>query len=302
MVAGHRNPDVIQDVTCNPHPGNVNPKDPDSAGEHGGFDIRRLSRTTRDYATNPYVWSGLVVLIVLGAIIYVVFNHWLMPAYTRHGESITVPDVINRSVEDANNRLESAGLRTDEVVLRKPNLPRGVVIDQNPEPLSTVKPGRRIYLTVNSGDTALVAVPSVLNHSVREARNRIMIQGLTVGDVRPDSIPSAHANTITRQSPAAGERVPPEGGVTLWYSTGLGDRLVTIPGVSGMTMEDAREALLDIRLRSVAPRADFEVVADSLVACQSPAEGATVLEGFEIRLYLSCPENRLPPAADSLGL
>lgn len=279
----------------------MNPTDPNSAGDRGGLDIRRLTRATHDYVANPYVWSGLVVLIIVGAIVYVAFNHWLMPSYTRHGESITVPDVINRSVEDANERLESAGLRTEQVVLRKPNLPRGVVIDQNPEPLSNVKPGRRIYLTVNSGDTALVAVPSVLNHSVREARNRIMIQGLTVADVRPDSIPSAHANTITRQSPAAGERVPPESGVTLWYSTGLGDRLVTIPRVTGMTIEGARETLLDIRLRSVAPRADVEAVADSLVACQSPAEGATVLEGFEIRLYLSCPEGQRPPAADSLG-
>ena len=278
----------------------MNPTDPKSARGPGGTDARRLTRTVRDYATNPYVWSGLGVLVVAGVLVYIAFNSWLMPAYTRHGESVTVPDVINRSVEDASARLESVGLRTEQVVLRKPNLPRGVVIDQNPEPLSDVKPGRRIYLTVNSGDTALVAVPSVLNHSVREARNRIMIQGLTVADVRPDSIPSAHANTITRQSPEAGERVPPESGVTLWYSTGLGDRLVTIPGVTGMTMSEAREYLLDIRLRSVAPRADFEAVSDSTVACQSPAEGATVLEGFEIRLYVDCPDSQQSSAPDSL--
>lgn len=279
----------------------MNPRDPNQTGGRGGFDVRRLTRATRDYATNPWVWSGLAVLVVAAVLIYITFNYWLMPAYTRHGESVTVPNVINHSVEEASSRLESAGLRTEQVVLRKPNLPRGVVIDQNPEPFSDVKPGRRIYLTVNSGDTALVAVPNVLNHSVREARNRIMIQGLTVADVRPDSIPSAHANTITRQSPEAGERVPTESGVTLWYSTGLGDRLVTIPGVTGMTMTEAREYLLGIRLRSVAPRADFEVVSDSLVACQSPAEGATVLEGFEIRLYIDCPDNRQSAVPDSLG-
>ncbi|NNF03044.1 MAG: PASTA domain-containing protein [Rhodothermales bacterium] len=251
--------------------------------------------------TNPYVWSGLGVLLVLGVLIYVILNSWIMPSYTRHGESISVPDVINRSYEEANERLERAGLLTEQVVLRKPNLPRGVVIDQNPEPFSNVKPGRRIYLTVNSGDTALVAVPNVLNHSVREARNRIMIQGLTVADVRPDSIPSAHANTITRQSPAAGQRVPPESGVVLWYSTGLGNRLVTIPRVTGMTIAEARRHLLRRRLRSVVPRAAISSVSGSTVACQSPAEGATVLEGFEIRLYVECPEGQLPPDADSLS-
>jgi len=280
----------------------VNPTEPTSSDQSDAFSARRLTRTVRDYATNPYVWSGLAALVVAGAILYVAFNSWLMPAYTRHGERVTVPNVINRSVQDANSRLESSGLRAEKVELRKPNLPRGVVIDQNPEPFSNVKPGRRIYLTVNSGDTAQVAVPNVLNHSVREARNRIMIQGLTVADVRPDSIPSAHANTITRQRPAGGERVSPDSGVTLWYSTGLGDRLVTIPRVAGMTMSEARDYLLNVRLRSVAPRADFGAVADSVVACQSPAEGATVLEGFEIRLYLSCPDSRRDEQADSLGL
>jgi beta-lactam-binding protein with PASTA domain len=268
----------------------VTQRDPKS---HRGIDrvsAGRAIEVVRDYATNKYVWSGLAVLVFVALMLYVTFNYWIMPAYTRHGESVTVPDVINTEVGEALDRLDAAGLRTEQVIMRKPNLPRGVVIDQNPEPLASVKPGRRIYLSVNSGDTALVSVPRVLDHSIREARNRIMIQGLTVEDVRPDSIPSAHANTITRQSPEAGERVPQSAGVTLWYSTGLGDRLVTIPSVVGMTIDEARERLLEIRLRSVAPRARIDTVSDSTVACQSPAEGATVLEGFEIRLYLSCPD------------
>ena len=198
----------------------------------------------RALLNNGYLWKGLGVFVALITVVYLLFNYFLMPAYTRHGVSISVPDVLDYSYEDAANAVVAQGLRPEEVQLRKPDLPRNVVIDQNPSPNSRVKPGRRIYLTVNSGDTSTVVVPRVDGFSVREARNRIMIQGLAVENVFPDSIPSLHANTITRQEPRSGTRVPPGETVTLWYSTGLGDQQVLVPDITGRTVDDARQFLL----------------------------------------------------------
>ncbi len=243
-----------------------------------------LLQRLRALLSNQYLWKGLVLFVVITGILYVLFNYLLMPTYTRHGISVAVPDVLDFSFEEAAVVIEQRGLRPEQVLLRKPNLPRDVVIDQNPSPNARVKTGRRIYLTINSGDTTTVLVPKVEGFSVREARNRIMIQGLAVQDVVPDSIPSAHANTITRQSPVAGERVPPGTLVTLWYSTGLGDRQVLVPDVMGMAAEKAQRFLLNLRLRSA-------VIGDSsieqIVTSQSPLPGTSVREGFEIRLRLT---------------
>ncbi len=244
----------------------------------------RFTERFRALLSNSYLWKGFGVIVAFITVAYLLVNYLLMPAYTRHGVSISVPDVLDYSYEDAADAVIAQGLRPEEVRLRKPNLPRNVVIDQNPPPNSRVKPGRRIYLTVNSGDTSTVVVPRVDGFSVREARNRIMIQGLAVENVYPDSIPSLHANTITRQDPVSGTRVPAGETVTLWYSTGLGDRQVLVPDITGRTVVDAKQFLLSMRLRSVVIG---DPTLEQRVLSQSPAPGTSVREGFEIRLRLT---------------
>lgn len=230
---------------------------------------------------NIYLWQGIGVLGLVIGLLYVTVNYFVMPLYTRHGDAIPVPDVMSLSYADASAIINEADLRPEEVVLRKLNLPRNVVIDQSPKAGWPVKPGRKIYLTVNSGDTTTVIVPKVEAFSVREAQNRIMIRGLRVADVLPDSIPSLHANTVTRQYPEAGERVEPESAVSLWYSTGLGQRSVLVPSVVGMRADSARTFLLRMRLRSVLLGESSEKY---IVSSQSPDPGTSVREGSEIRL------------------
>lgn len=231
------------------------------------------------------MWIGTVGLIVLTGVIYLAFNSLIMPSFTRHGTSIEVPDVMNITSDDAAAMLEDAGLRTEQIILRKPNLPRDVVIDQSPGPRSLVKPGRRVYLTVNTGDTTTVLVPRVETYGVRVASNMLAINDLIVGEILPDSIPSFYEDIVTLQQPAAGERVPPGTVVNLWYGTGLGDELVLVPDVTGLTAEDAQRTLLDVRLRSIViGTPEDESEEEPLILEQSHEPGTSVSEGFEIRL------------------
>ena len=245
----------------------------------------------RRHLRNPYLLAGAGVLVVVAGLLYVVVNEWIMPSYTRHGVSIVVPDVRSEESDAAMSRIEAAGLVAETIQLRKPNLPRDIVIDQSPGPEALVKPGRRIYLTINSGDTTTVVVPNVEALPIREAQNQLVINDLLIAAVRPDSIPSAHANTITRQEPLAGTRVAPRTPISLWYSTGLGTEVVEVPDVTGLSTTDARQLLLDLRLRSVVLGipSDPTPGEELTVRAQSPAPGTSVREGFEIRLRLSIP-------------
>ncbi len=247
----------------------------------------------REYFSNPYLLAGLGILILAMSIVYMVVNAWIMPNFTRHGVSVTVPSVVNLPMEEAAALLKESGLVSEEVILRKPNLPRDVVIDQSPPPEALVKPGRRIYLTINAGDTTTVRVPNVESFPIREARSRITVHGLRINAVLPDSIPSPHANTITRQSPRAGANVPSGTSVTLWYGTGLGDKLVTVPDVTGMTVKEAKESLLSLNLRSVVVGKPTGPVGIQKVIEQGTAAGTSVKEGFEIRLRLEHQEDSL---------
>jgi len=236
-------------------------------------------------ATNTLFWGGLVGLIVLAAIIVVTFDRILMPAYTRQNVAIVVPNVENVPFENARRLLEARGLEVERVVQRfNPSIPREIVVDQNPPPNSAVKPGRHIYLSVNAGSVPTVTVPRVEGLALREAKNRMLTAGLRVVAERPDPVPSPYENTVTDQSPPAGTTVDRGSSVTLWYSTGLGDEYVAVPDVKGMTIEEARRALLNLRLRSVAVDAISE---EDTVARQSRAPGTQVRQGFEIRLFTS---------------
>lgn len=256
----------------------------------------QTKRWIRTLLTNRYFWGGLVVLLAVGAGLYLLFNNVVMPAYTRHDVSVNVPGVVGEPFEEAQQALEERGLRVERIAGQyNPDLPRGVVSDQNPPPNSSVKPDRRVYLTVNIGRTPMVRVPSLEGSSVREARNRLQAVGLEVEDVRPDSIPSPYENTITRQEPASGDSLSRGESVTLWYSTGLGDEYVTVPDVTGLTVEEATEELLDLKLRSVLVRASGEETDESEsedreVVRQSPEADTQIRQGGEIRLFLESPE------------
>jgi beta-lactam-binding protein with PASTA domain len=258
----------------------------------------RSARALRSLFANGYFWAGLGTLLAVALVFYVLVNHLVMPAYTRHDVTVEVPSVRNLSFEEAEEKLEARDLRVERVTERfDPELPRDVIVDQNPLPRERVKPGRRVYLTVNTGQVPHVTVPSVEGMSLREARNQLQAHQLDVEE-RPDSIPSPYRNTITRQKPAPGDSIREGSTVTLWYSTGLGQEYVTVPDVTGLLVQEARERLLGRNLRSVVvgqrDEDTFEGLGDPVIVRQSREPGTRVREGFEIRLFLGSDEDVSP--------
>ena len=244
----------------------------------------------RSLLTNPFLGLGLLLLIVVLGAGYLVFDKLLMPSYVGHDDFVTVPDVTNLEVEDAKLTLSRLDLPVEVESGRfNPDLPRNLVIDQNPEANVQVKPGRRIYVTINTGATPEATVPSLVGISVDEAKNRLNAAGLIAqnSDIRPDSIPSPHKNLVTKQFPQPGKIVEEGSRVRFWYSTGLGASLVTVPSVVGLTAREAQTVLLRQKIRSVVLGAGGEEDVASLeIVRQTPSEGTRVKEGYEIRLFV----------------
>jgi len=247
--------------------------------------LNRSYAYTRALLRNRYAWGGLGILLVLVFTGYLLFNYLIMPAYTRYDVTVRVPDVRNRPFEEARQILTRQGLNVGQPEQRfNANYQPNVVLDQNPHPDASVKPGRLVYVTINTGSIPTVTVPRVEGLSLREARNRLLADGLEIEAEQPDSIPSPYSNTVTRQRPAAGTTVPRGSGITLWYSRGLGDRFVVVPDVTGMGVTEARQTLLRSNLRSVVLDLD-ESLGDPVILRQSREPGTHVREGFEIRLF-----------------
>lgn len=267
--------------------------------------IGSFFRWIRALSTNWYFWGSLVVLVGLAAGVFVVIDAVIMPSYTRHDVSTEIPNVKTLPFEQAKRELQQRNLRVQREVGRyNPNVDTGLVVAQTPLPAATVKPGRRVYLTVNAGEVPIVQLPDLTGMSIREAKNRLSSLGLTVGEVQEDSIPSPYANTITKQEPIPGDSLQEGKTVDLWYSAGLGDKDVEVPNLVGLRVREARRFLRRNELRSVVvdPNASAQTpdttVArrrgkdrselDSLfVRDQARTPGTKIRAGKEVRLYIT---------------
>jgi beta-lactam-binding protein with PASTA domain len=264
----------------------------------------------RALARNLYFWGGMLGLFGLGLAVYLLVDAVVMPSYTRHDVSTPVPNVETLPFQEAKDRLQHRDLKVQRQVGRyNPNVDTGIVVDQTPLPTAKVKPGRRVYLTVNAGEVPMVRMPDLRGMSVREAKNRASSVGLVVGSVQEDPVPSPYANTITKQEPSPGDSLEEGKAVALWYSTGLGDQRVGVPNVVGLSVEEAERLLLRRKLRSVlvdtsTSRPEEEAADTSAgpryVRRQAHAPGDTVRTGTEIRLYTTSDAEQAARRRDQL--
>ncbi|NGP88539.1 PASTA domain-containing protein [Aliifodinibius halophilus] len=204
--------------------------------------------TLKKIFTSKTFYIGSASIIVLGALILFLADMIIMPAYTNYDEGLTVPDVSQISLEEAQQQLESYGLRS-EVAERRSNTayPADYVIDQTPAPSEIVKPNRKIYLTVNTESNPTVTVPDVVNLSYRNAKLQLQNYGLGIGTVSYES--NRFKNRVLRQS-IEPEKVVPKGTlVDLAVSDGLGEKTVDVPNILGLRLSEAQQKLQKAGLR-----------------------------------------------------
>lgn len=203
--------------------------------------LKNLFTSKKFYLAITSAIAGMAILLVL-------MNEVIMPAYTNYDEGITVPDVTKLSLEEAESLLTSYGLRF-EVSERRSNqaFPPDYVIDQIPTSSEIVKPNRKIYLTVNTINNPTVEVPEVENLSYRNAEIQLQNYGLQVGTVSYES--SRFKNVVLRQSIPAGEIVEKGTVVDLSVSDGLGEKMVEVPEIIGLSLAEAQQKINDAGLR-----------------------------------------------------
>ncbi len=129
---------------------------------------------------------GLAILAFIAyLVIAMLFTGW----YTRHGQSIKVPKVEGMPVENAFTLLDQNDLEMVVIdsVYKEDQKPM-TIVEQDPLPDMNVKPGRLIYVIVNTGIKPKVRMPRLTNGSSNLAIVLLENAGLKLG--RIDSIKS----------------------------------------------------------------------------------------------------------------
>jgi len=231
-------------------------------------------------------WIGTTLLLLAGVLLFFVMNSFVMPAYTKLDEGLTIPDVTKLPINKAKEILKEAGLR-DSVIDRRYNaaFPAEYVIDQTPSPSLIVKPGRKIYLTVNTSSTPKVIVPSVKDLSLRNAELQLQNYGLRLGTVSYESSP--FKNTVIKQSVESGTPVERGTIVSLVISDGLGIKKALVPDLMGLRLYEAQAKLrtLGLRIGEIQFRAVSEQESNRILDYSPKAD--SLLEGAKVNLIVS---------------
>lgn len=125
-----------------------------------------------------FVLINLTAMVaVVAAAVFITFR-WI-DNYTEHGIAIIVPDITGLQEEEAINKLTQhrlMGIPDDYAYIK--GVPVGAIINQRPAANAKVKRGRKIYLTVSSGNQPMITVPDIAdNSSLRQAESRLRAAG-----------------------------------------------------------------------------------------------------------------------------
>ena len=86
----------------------------------------------------------LVAILIAGLVIY-------LRNYTQHGTEITVPNITNMHIAEAEILLAADDLHVQVIdSTYSTKTPLGTIVEQNPSPGSQVKRGRTIYVIQNA--------------------------------------------------------------------------------------------------------------------------------------------------------
>lgn len=241
--------------------------------------------TWRDVLIHLGIIAALTVLIVLG------FFYVYLPWTTNHGESITVPDLADRSVGELDGLLAAQNLRyqvSDSIY--DPDKPQHAVVMQNPVAGSLVKENRKIYVTVTAATPPDVKMPDLRGRSLANARKELAGMGLGTGELQ--YVPDLQKDAVLAQryegrDISPGTELPKGSVIDLRVGDGLGKQTFTMPNLVGLSEEDAKFNLAgqDLQTGSIIYVNDPERELGSVLR-HNPAAGQQVRVGQEIDLWV----------------
>ncbi len=236
---------------------------------------------------------GVMGLIVIGLVL-LFFNYYL-PKTTNHGETITVPDLMGRHVDEIENYLTLRNLRYEIASDSgySSELQPLTVLKQYPSPNALVKEQRKIYLTLNAQNPPKVKMPSLIDLSVKIAKIKLESLGLKVGDIKYE--PDMAFNAVLKQQ-FEGEEIE-EGtaifkgsSIELVVGDGYGNRDFPAPDLIGVNLDVAKVILTGqgLKVGSIidAPIEEGDTLPSGTVMQQTPEHGEQIRIGEVVDLWV----------------
>jgi beta-lactam-binding protein with PASTA domain len=214
-----------------------------------------------------------------------------------------VPNFVGANLEQAEGLARKGRL---EIIVNDslyvPVYDGGIVLEQNPNAEVAVKPGRKIYVTINSFAQKSVKIPYVTGYSLRQAKNNLEIAGLEIAELIYQSDMATNNvleerfrdRVITRNDNIEAEA---GSGITLVVGVSAESGAVSVPKVIGFPLKEAKSRLWEVGLNvgRVIFDEDIEVLdrKNARVYLQSPQQNKVLSLGQRVDLHLTLDPEKI---------
>lgn len=261
-----------------------------------GSDTRNTDKGWLYRIWHNYVVRNIVLAVSLLVIVLFLAN-MLLNIFTRHNKHVEVPDFSEMTMEEARAMSKGDGLRIEvNDSLYVASLEPGVILDQKPAAGTDVKPGRCIYVTVNSSQQKMIDVPYVAGYSLRQAKNILETAGLEierlvyVDDIATNNVLEQRVgNNVVKADGTVRARMG--SGVVLTVGCAPGTAPVPVPRVVGLSLREAKSRLWDAGLNVGKVSRDREIDRSRMryarVYAQQPERVDSVALGTPVSISIS---------------
>lgn len=205
--------------------------------------------------------------------------------YINSGQFTKVPPLLAKTQDEAEDRLQDAGLEVGKVShAHSDTVKRGTIISTNPEPGARIRVNDSVSFTISDGPET-VRVPALAGQKLDKAQDQLREGGLEPGMVTRRFSEDVPRGSVVSARPADGTKVRAGTAVELVVSKGAP---IDIPDVTGSDEADARTELTEagLKVKIATERVNSSEYDKGQVVRQTPASG-TAAEGDTVTLTLS---------------
>lgn len=241
---------------------------------------------------------AMILILTLGIFYFYAY----LPSTTNHGETITVPNIEGKSVEEAEAFLAKHDLRIEisDSTFSSEHAPMAV-LKQYPHPGSKVKEDRKIYLTVNQRNPPSVPLPELVDKSLINADALLKSNELKRG--RAQVVPGPFLQVVKEMKYKGqvikGGTLVPKGAVIDLVIMDGGTKVVQAPDILGTSLEDAKFMIfgLNLNLGRVVTVGDTTGVGPVVIK-QKPDPDDDVMVGDVVDIWIAKPGTEPPDDDD----
>jgi len=225
----------------------VKPKPDNKSGTDKDSPVKKTNSKTDLLSILAGTAVGILVVVLL-----FFFGSWIMKQNSI--KKIEMPNLVGLTEEEAQKAIENTKLELQFEKVQNDEVPIGIIISHEPEAKKKVKETETVKVKISAdadGNTVPgeneFPMPNLVNKNKSDAINILRRDNLMYTIVEEES-DTVSEGIVLRQTPAADTKITSATTVTIYVGISKKSETTKVPNMLGLTVDEAKEALLEAGL------------------------------------------------------